>query len=231
MRIGALSRESGVPVATIKYYLREGLVPPGRRTAANQADYDERHVHRLRLIRAFREVGGLGIEPIRRVLHAIDAGDLSLHELFGVAQDALDGPAQPEDPSADASWARAEVDRFLEGLGWNVRVDARGRRALEDAVRGLRSLGRDADTRLFAPYATAADAMARFEVETIPSELAPSDALERMVVGTVVFGRVFDALRRLAHEHHSAAAERRAVRPRRPSGRPARGAPRSRLAR
>ena len=40
-----------------------------------------------------------------------------------------------------------------------------------------------------------------------PTSLAASwdpVAVERMVVGTVVFGAVFDALRRLAQEHHSA---------------------------
>lgn len=29
MRIGELSRRTGVPVPTIKYYVREGLLPPG----------------------------------------------------------------------------------------------------------------------------------------------------------------------------------------------------------
>ena len=32
MRVGELSRRSGVTVASIKYYLREGLLPPGERT-------------------------------------------------------------------------------------------------------------------------------------------------------------------------------------------------------
>lgn len=39
MRISELSDVTGVSVATIKYYLREELVPPGERTAPNQADY------------------------------------------------------------------------------------------------------------------------------------------------------------------------------------------------
>jgi len=32
MRIGELSRRSGVPVPSIKYYVREGLLPAGERT-------------------------------------------------------------------------------------------------------------------------------------------------------------------------------------------------------
>ncbi|RAC11977.1 MerR family transcriptional regulator, partial [Burkholderia multivorans] len=52
MRISELSRRSDVPVATIKYYLREGLLPAGERTSATQAVYTDAHVNRLALIRA-----------------------------------------------------------------------------------------------------------------------------------------------------------------------------------
>ena len=34
MRLAELSERSGVPTATIKYYLREGLLPPGRQVNA-----------------------------------------------------------------------------------------------------------------------------------------------------------------------------------------------------
>ena len=52
MRIGELSKAAGVPVPTIKYYLREGLLAPGELTSPNQASYGEAHIRRLRLIRA-----------------------------------------------------------------------------------------------------------------------------------------------------------------------------------
>nr|MDT0525976.1 MerR family DNA-binding transcriptional regulator [Streptomyces sp. DSM 41633] len=38
MRLAELSERSGVPTATIKYYLREGLLPAGRRISATQAE-------------------------------------------------------------------------------------------------------------------------------------------------------------------------------------------------
>ncbi|GMA88788.1 hypothetical protein GCM10025868_40380 [Angustibacter aerolatus] len=47
-----------MPVATVKYYLREGLLPPGTPTSRTQAQYDEEHVRRLRLVRALLDVGG-----------------------------------------------------------------------------------------------------------------------------------------------------------------------------
>jgi len=67
MRIGELARRSGVSIPTIKYYLREGLLPPGAATAPNQASYGEEHLHRLRLIRALLDVGGLTVAAAREV--------------------------------------------------------------------------------------------------------------------------------------------------------------------
>ena len=65
MRIAELSRQSGVPVPTIKYYLREGLLPAGELTSPNQASYGETHLRRLRLEEnaitdaAARDIAGL----------------------------------------------------------------------------------------------------------------------------------------------------------------------------
>ena len=72
MRMAELSRRSGVPTGTIKYYLREGLVPPGEATAPNQAEYGQQHLDRLDLIRALREAAGLPIATIARVFAAMD---------------------------------------------------------------------------------------------------------------------------------------------------------------
>ena len=204
MKISELSRQSGLPVATLKYYLREGLLPAGTPTGPNQADYGDPHVRRLRLIRTLREVGGLEIARIRRVIAAIEDEDLSRHDLFGVAERARESVRTSAEMTDDARQARAEVDRFVEELGWQVRPDAGARQELADALAGLRRLGRDYGTEVFRPYAEAADRMAAWEVSAIPTSDPRSVAVERMVVGTVVFGAVFDALRRLAHEHHSA---------------------------
>ena len=92
MRISELSSRTGVPVATIKYYLREKLLPGGVRTSATQAQYDKGHVARLRLIRALLGPGGLSIAAAHQVIRAIDDPPESIHELLGVAADAVAGP-------------------------------------------------------------------------------------------------------------------------------------------
>ncbi|MEV0838275.1 MerR family transcriptional regulator [Actinocatenispora sera] len=67
LSIGALSRRTGLPVKTIRYYSDLGLLPVAGRTSAGYRRYDEAAAARLALIRTLRELG-LGLAPIRRVL-------------------------------------------------------------------------------------------------------------------------------------------------------------------
>lgn len=213
IRISELSRATGLPVPTIKYYLREGLVPPGHQTAPNQADYDQAHVRRLRLVRALREVGGLGVEAIGTIVAALDAPDRSLHQVLGSAHWALaaadrgEVPPRPDpDPglAEGTSGAAGEVDALLDDLGWQVDPDAPDRATLAEVLTNLRLLGRPADAATLRPYAEAVDGLAAMEVAGLPDPTVREDVLEDAVVGTVVFQTALVALRRLAHEHHSA---------------------------
>ena len=203
MKVAALSRASGVTVPTIKYYIREGLLEPGSPTAPNQAEYGEEHVHRLRLIRALMDVGGLGVAAARAVLDAISDPTLSLHALLGVAHQALGPPPDRGPVPDDVVGARAEIDAFVQDLGWQVDAGHPARRALADALAALRRLGRDYPAQVFQPYAEVAGDLAAWELQTVPSG-SRAEAVEGAVVGTVVFEAALVALRRLAQAHHSA---------------------------
>ncbi|MFG2121903.1 MerR family transcriptional regulator [Streptomyces sp. NPDC048710] len=48
MRIAEPARRTGVPVPTIKFHSREGLLPPGERTGPDQVGYDGRRPARRR---------------------------------------------------------------------------------------------------------------------------------------------------------------------------------------
>ena len=207
MRISELSAASGIPVPTLKYYLREGLLPPGEMTAVNQARYGESHLRRLRLVRALTEVGGLPLKSVKTVLAAIDDEELPLHELLGLAHYALE-PAAP----AAASTMRDTVDSLLDELGWTVDEDAPGRRTLGWALATLHDLGRDVPQETLRRYATAAGSLAAAEVSAVPAEGSRSAAVENIVVGTVLFEAILNALRRLAQEHYSGERFGRAAR-------------------
>ncbi len=204
MRISELSRESGVSIPTIKFYLREGLLPPGTPTASNQAQYGDGHVHRLRLVRVLMDVGGLGVAAVRKVLDAIADEALPTHEMLGTVQFAL-GPVPDAGPVPDdVARARAEVDRFLAERGWRVSPENPSRRTLADALAALWRLGWQQGAEVFTPYAELAERLAAFEVGTVPDERSRAEAVESVVVGTVVFEAALVALRRLAQAHRSA---------------------------
>lgn len=203
MRISELSQAGDVPVATIKYYLRERLLPPGQATAANQSHYGQPHLHRLRLIRVLRDVADLPIATIREILAAVDDQTLPVHEVLGVAHTALAPPAPPHEDRLLAD-ARVEIDALLDRLGWAVSAHAPARTALAHALASLRRLGRQDPPEGFRVYAEAADRVAAWELDHVAATGGRDQQVEGLVVGTVVYEAVLTALRRLAHEHHSA---------------------------
>ena len=195
MRIAELSRTSGVPVATVKHYLREGLLPRGEVTSRTQAQYGEEHVRRLRLVRALTELAGLPLASVRAVLAALDAPAGSVHDVLGAAHDAL-GPRVDE--GVDTSAARAAVDL----IGWEVADDCAPLRQLAAAMAALEAVGLDASPALVAERGRALEALVRDEVAAVPTTSLAA-AVEFVAVGTVLYEPVLAALRRLGHEDAS----------------------------
>lgn len=117
MRISEVSRRSGVSVATIKYYLREGMLPQGTPLSPRDAEYSEAHLERLEIIRNLREIAHLPIETIKRLLNAADDPKLPIPALVGLAHAA----ALPKtaDPPPDAA-ALAQAAEFYGELGWTL---------------------------------------------------------------------------------------------------------------
>ena len=113
MRISELSGRSGIPVATIKFYLRENLLPDGVLTSATQAQYDESHVARLQLIRALTGPGGLSVAKTRMSWIRSTIRRSLTNDLLGAAHDAVARPPQTE-PDLDT------VNASLTALGWVV---------------------------------------------------------------------------------------------------------------
>ncbi|GAA1255345.1 MerR family transcriptional regulator [Kitasatospora nipponensis] len=197
MRIGELSRRTGVPVPTIKFYLREGLLPSGELTSHNQAQYGESHLHRLKLVRAMTEVGKLSVAAARDVLATIDEPGLSLHKVLGTAQIAVTPQVAP---GTDEAWQQAEqlVTELIGRLGWEVPPVYPARQALEQLVVTIRDLGQDDLLDLLDDYAAAARQLAAAEVGLIGRREGLDSRIEGVVLGTVLGDALIGALRRLA---------------------------------
>lgn len=193
-----LSSTSGVPVATIKYYLREELLSAGESAAANQARYGSAHLDRLRLIRALIGVGGLSVASARSVLEAIDS-DASLPETFEVAQHAVSAAVEPSDlDPADL----ARIDELL--VGWHVSPNNPGRLASARVLSAFRGVGQTDDRGWFARYAEAALLIAGADLDEIESRPDRESKIETVVVGTVLGDVLISGLRRAAQEHVTA---------------------------
>ncbi len=65
--IGAVARQAGIGIDTIRYYEREGLLPKPQRRASGYRDYDGGAVERLRFIRRAKDLGFM-LEDIRELL-------------------------------------------------------------------------------------------------------------------------------------------------------------------
>ncbi|UOZ09866.1 MerR family transcriptional regulator [Amycolatopsis sp. WQ 127309] len=194
-----LSAGSGVPVATVKYYLREGLLPPGERTSPNQARYSATHVQRLRLIKALTEVGGLSLASVGTVLEAID-GDKTPHRTMGVVQEELAGPApQVSDEAAD--WAWELLDGIVRRNGWGELK--REHVAVENLVAALataKELGHDKLAEHLEEYAHLAIRVAELDVDTVTGLTSYDKIIEAGLVVTVLGDRIFAGLRHLGQE-------------------------------
>ncbi|QIJ63764.1 MerR family transcriptional regulator [Streptomyces sp. JB150] len=203
MRIGELSRKTGVPVPTIKFYVREGLLPPGELTSRNQATYGEAHERRLRLIRALLDVGGMKVAQIADVLAAVDDPARPLHKVLGAAADRIGG-AHGEQDDAQSAAARAAVAGLLARRGWHTSPDSPAGVDLARALAALARLGHESFVEMLDDYADAAERVARADLAYVDRKVAVEDMVEGVVIGTVLGEAVLSALRRLAHVDASA---------------------------
>jgi DNA-binding transcriptional MerR regulator len=222
MLMAELSRSSDVPVATIKYYLREGLLPQGTATSATRAEYGEAHLRRLRLIRALLEIGEIPVAAIRKILALADSSS-SAHVMLGAVQYAL-GPHPARPAEADQDWQAAsrEADELIAGLGWTVATSAPARTLLVATLTALRRTRAAPPGPGLRAYAEAMTSLAAAEVArlgAVPEALGRSDApgaqdrpgtgesrgalAESAVVGIVLHERILIALHRLAQEDAS----------------------------
>ncbi|MCB8903368.1 MULTISPECIES: MerR family transcriptional regulator [unclassified Streptomyces] len=197
MRIGELSRRTGVSIPTIKFYVREGLLPAGELTSPNQASYGEAHVQRLRLIRALLDVGGLSVAAVREVILAIDDPERSVHKLLGTVASGL-VPRYDRESQAGIEDARKQVAALIAARGWRVHQGNPASEALAVALAAVDEAGHGSFVEVLDTYADAAERVARADLDYVARNVAREELVESVVVGTVIGEAIFSALRRMA---------------------------------
>jgi len=108
MKIGELAKRAEVPIDTVRYYEREGLIPPPVRRASGYRDYLDEDVDRLRFMRRAKGLG-FTLHEIRELL--------SLTAMSGDDMAALNARAQAKlQDVEDRIFALSRVRDALQGL-------------------------------------------------------------------------------------------------------------------
>jgi DNA-binding transcriptional MerR regulator len=192
MRISDLAREAGVPLATIKFYLREGLLQNGRLTSKTQAQYDDDHINRLRLVRFLIEFGHLTISATKELLASLDDAPKSIEDLLEIAHIALGRDDGKENIDIQ------DVQTMLRCWGWRVDDESYASlRSLSNDLSELNSVGVPLSREELDSFAKAMHEVAEIEVNQTPTIPDSGDRLH-WVARTIAINLVLLDLRRLA---------------------------------
>ncbi|MEB4615272.1 MerR family transcriptional regulator [Leucobacter sp. M11] len=198
MKLAELAQTSGVPIPSIKYYLRAGLLPAGSPRSARIAEYGPAHLHRLRLIRGMVEVLGVPLESVRALVGVLDDPPASPLATLGATMSEL--PTGFPEPAATDHAAQL-AKHWLGELGFDAVPDAPSARRFGAALALAEDLGIPVDGAQLSAYARAARTAAGADLARVPwgDASAPATAVAAFsALGTVLFEPVLLSLRRLA---------------------------------
>ncbi|NKX51694.1 MerR family transcriptional regulator [Arthrobacter deserti] len=180
MQLKELSARSGMSAASIKFYLREGLLPAGSTAASPRADYTQAHLRRLELIKVLRRVVELGLDRIKAITDGIDDPLLGDVELMGRVQGTVLGLA--EGPVPDHPLMAG-----LVGSGRWVDAPSRARNSLNLLLHRMDELGVPADADVLSAYADAVDQVAALDVGSAERARSRDDMVKTVAVGTHLY--------------------------------------------
>ena len=197
MQLKELSEATGTSPASIKFYLREGLVPPGETIHATRARYTKKHVKRLELIRALRHIVGLNIGQIRSIVRLADDGAPRLALLAHVQRVVLN-----LEPAENARVRTAAADAVVRMRNWpDARSDAR--EALDRHIALMEGLGISLPLELLDQYSRAVDAIAGLDLEMTTSEDDVNDVILTAAVGMHLHSQLMLKLLAFAQASHA----------------------------
>ncbi len=133
--IGALARETGAKIPTIRYYESIGLLPAPPRSAGNRRLYDSSAANRLLFIRHARELG-FEVDAIRELLALAEEPHRSCSKVDALAREQLEAVTsrierltalKSELESMIRSCAKGRIAqcRILEALSHHIDGDVR----------------------------------------------------------------------------------------------------------
>jgi DNA-binding transcriptional MerR regulator len=191
LRVGELAKASGVPVPTIKHYLREGLLPEPVKTSRNMAYYPPEFVDRIKLIKRLQEERFL---PLRAIKNVLDEDPERARAMLELGDQILDRALAGERSRTSAAEVRERygvpkevLDRLaeLEVLTPNSRGYSPSDVTIIEAISRFRAGGYDEQIGFTVydtlRYKTAIEELVRQEVDVVMERLAGEVPPERVV--------------------------------------------------
>lgn len=221
MLLSELAVASGCSAATIKYYRREGLLPPGERITATRQNYGTRHLERLALIQVLREVADAPIPAIRRLTALLDDPSVPLIRALEEAQAIALGDLAAGGPAAGDRPEHPTVAALLERMGWPD-IGSIPRRALDEVLHTLAAWEMPDGIDTVMRYAVPMAEISRGDVASLHRGSLQKGSLQRTedgdepsedvkvmraVAGTIAFDQLIRALRALGHVSLSVTAD------------------------
>lgn len=118
MQIKEISRRTGLPDKTIRFYEKVGVLPPPRRLANGYRDYDEADVEHLKFVAGLRRLD-FSLDDIAEILAMRDRGEAPCRVVLGLLTTKADEVAE-----RIAQLSRLEKDlRQLYSLGLTFPTD------------------------------------------------------------------------------------------------------------
>lgn len=100
LKIGEIARKSNVPPSTIRYYVRQGLLPEPTKVNKSMAYYDEGCIEKIQAIRHLQETRYFPLSVIKNILRRMDEG-LSLEEAQAIEDAVFGNQAEPRTALVD----------------------------------------------------------------------------------------------------------------------------------
>jgi DNA-binding transcriptional MerR regulator len=194
MKISELAAAAGVPVATVRHYLREGLLPEPEKTSRNMAYYPPELVERIQLIKQLQEERFMPLKVIRELLDSGDGDPERLRALIELEDRILERALAGERKRVSAREVLRRYDvpkEVLDRLAELEVLSSGGRGYSPSDVRIVEAIGRfragGYDERIgFTVYDTlrykrVLEGLVKEEVEVLMERLAGEMDPERAV--------------------------------------------------
>jgi DNA-binding transcriptional MerR regulator len=191
LRMKELAEASGVPSATIKHYLREGLLPEPVKTSRNMAYYPPEFVDRIKLIKQLQEERYM---PLRAIKAVLDEDPERARALIDLEDRILDRALAGERTRTSAAEVRERygmpkevLDRLeeLEVLSPNSRGYSPSDIKIIEAISRFRAGGYGEEIGFTVydtlRYKSALEDLVRQEVEVLMERLAGEMEPDRVV--------------------------------------------------